>query len=104
MRETDVVLPDGRTLHTYDSAPGSTSEVALAWHHGSPQTGAPLEPVLRAAAERGIRVFSYARPSYGGSSASRGRAVASAAADVAAVADEFGIERFVAMGASGGGP
>ena len=33
-----------------------------------------------------------------------GRDVASAAADVAAVADAFGVERFAAMGASGGAP
>ena len=41
---------------------------------------------------------------YGGSSPRPGRDVASAAADVAAVADAFGVERFAAMGASGGAP
>lgn len=91
-------------LHAYDAAPRGRARLALLWQHGSPQTGAPLAPVLEAAASRGIRVFSYGRPSYGGSSAHAGRDVASAAADSAAVADALGIDRFAAMGASGGGP
>ena len=46
----------------------------------------------------------YARPSYGRSTANPGRTVASAAEDVAAVADALEIDRFAVMGASGGGP
>lgn len=103
MRQIDVALSDGRMLRAYDTGPADSAH-ALAWHHGSPQTGAPLEPVLAAAASRGIRIFSYARPSYGGSSPHPGRDVASAGADAVAVADALGIEHFAAMGASGGGP
>lgn len=102
--ERDVRLGDGRVLHAYDTGPDAAARLVLVWHHGSPQTGAPLEPVLAAAAARGIRVLSYGRPSYGGSSPRPGRDVASSAADVAAVADAFGVDRFAAMGASGGGP
>jgi len=102
---TDVRLDDGRTLRVHDSgAPSGTHALTLVWHHGSPQTGALLEPVLAAAAERGIRLVSYARPSYGGSTPRPGRSVASAAADVARLADALGIGRFAVMGASGGGP
>lgn len=104
MRELDVRLADGSVLHAYDAGASGQSRVALAWHHGSPQTGAPLAPVVEAAAARGIRVFSYARPSYGGSDPRPGRDVASAAEDVAAVADALGVGRFASMGASGGGP
>ncbi|SHG81716.1 Pimeloyl-ACP methyl ester carboxylesterase [Jatrophihabitans endophyticus] len=92
---------DGRTLVAHDG--GGDGPVAV-WHHGSPQTGALLAPVVEAARARGLRVVSYARPSYGGSSPRPGRAVASAAADVAAVADALGIERYAVVGASGGGP
>jgi pimeloyl-ACP methyl ester carboxylesterase len=101
----DLQLSDGRRLVAYDAgSTGAPDELALIWHHGSPQTGALLEPLLAAAAARGIRLVSYARPSYGGSSSNRGRDVASAAADVAQVADALHIDRFAVMGASGGGP
>jgi pimeloyl-ACP methyl ester carboxylesterase len=74
------------------------------WLHSSSQTGAPLEPLLSAAAGRCIRLLSYGRPSYGGSSPHPGRKVASAAADVAQLADAFGVSRFAVIGYSGGGP
>lgn len=97
-------LRDGRTLRTYDSGAEAATGLTLVWHHGSPQTGAPLPPLLAAAAARGIRLLSYGRPSYGGSSPLPGRDVASAAADVAQLADALGVARFAVMGASGGGP
>ncbi len=101
----DLHLTDGRVLRVHDAGPTDGSEsLALLWHHGSPQTGALLEPLLAAAAGRGIRVLSYARPSYGGSSPQRGRTVAVASADVAQLADALGLGRFAVMGHSGGGP
>lgn len=78
----DVPLADGRVLRAYDS--GGSGPVIM-WFHGSPQTGRVLPPVLEAASARGIRMLSYARPSYGGSTPRPGRDVASAAADMAAV-------------------
>ncbi|HEY7736529.1 MAG TPA: alpha/beta fold hydrolase [Candidatus Limnocylindrales bacterium] len=105
MTVREVALADGRRLMAHDAGgTGSTAELVLVWHHGSPQTGELLAPLVDAARERGIRLVSYARPSYGGSSPRRGRDVASAAGDVAAVADALGIDRFAVMGASGGGP
>jgi pimeloyl-ACP methyl ester carboxylesterase len=98
-------LPDGRVLRVHDSGEGRAADAFTAlWHHGSPQTGALLEPLLAAAAERGIRLLSYGRPSYGGSTPLPGRTVASAASDVTQIADAFGIARFGVIGASGGGP
>lgn len=94
----------GGVLHAYDSGAGAAGPFTLVWHHGSPQTGAPLEPVLSAAAARGIRVVSFGRPGYGGSTARPGRDVASASADVVAIADALGLDRLAMMGASGGGP
>jgi pimeloyl-ACP methyl ester carboxylesterase len=98
----DVTLVDGRRLRVHDSGVGPGR--ALLWHHGSPQTGRLLAPVLEAAAARGFRLLSYARPSYGGSTPHPGRSVASAADDVRHIAEAHGIERFATMGASGGGP
>ena len=74
------------------------------WHHGSPQTGALLDPVVSAAAARGLRVVSCARPGYGGSTRLPGRDVAAAASDVAAVVEALSLARVAVMGASGGGP
>jgi pimeloyl-ACP methyl ester carboxylesterase len=111
----DLRTSDGRVLRVYDTGPGgagaaagsahsAATDLTLLWHHGSPQTGALLEPLLSAASERGIRLLSYARPSYGGSSPQPGRTVAAAAGDVAQIADALGIAGFAVMGASGGGP
>jgi pimeloyl-ACP methyl ester carboxylesterase len=103
--QRDVTLTDGRLLRVYDTGDQDAPDaLTVLWHHGSPQTGVLLDPLLSAAAARGIRLLSYARPSYGGSSPDRGRSVASAAADVAQVLVALGIERLAVMGASGGGP
>jgi pimeloyl-ACP methyl ester carboxylesterase len=102
--ERDVQLDDGRTLRAHDTGQDPAATLALLWHHGSPQTGALLEPLVTAAGERGIRLLSYGRPSYGGSTPNPGRDVASAGADVERIADAFGIGQFAVMGASGGGP
>lgn len=103
--ESDLELDDGRTLHCYDTREGGSDDrVAVFWHHGTPNVGAPPEPLFPAAADNGLRWVSYDRPGYGGSSPHPGRDIASAAADVAAVADALGIGRFAVLGHSGGGP
>ncbi|TDQ01557.1 alpha/beta fold hydrolase [Labedaea rhizosphaerae] len=91
-----LTLPDERTLRVYDVGSGPP----VFWHHGSPNTGEPPEPLLDA----GVRWISYNRPGYPGSTRRPGRDVASAAADVAAIADALGLDRFALMGHSGGGP
>ena len=105
MRETDLELGDGRGLHVYDTgADDSDGRPVVFWHHGTPNIGAPPEPLFPVSDRLGIRWVSYDRPGYGGSTPRPGRDIASAAADVAAVADELGIERFAVMGHSGGAP
>jgi pimeloyl-ACP methyl ester carboxylesterase len=99
--QREIQLSDGRVVTAYDGGPAGP--LTVFWHHGSPQTGAPLEPVLAAAARRGIRLLAYGRPGYGASTSAPGRDVASAAQDTAQVADAFEVERFAVMGASGGG-
>lgn len=103
IRETDLELADGRTLHVYDAA-SDGADLAVFWHHGTPNLGAPPEPLLPAAAERGIRWVSHDRPGYGGSTPHPGRNLAAVAPDVSSVADALGIERFAVLGHSGGGP
>jgi pimeloyl-ACP methyl ester carboxylesterase len=101
--ELDVRTADGRTLHVYDRA-GAADGLAVIWHHGTPNVGAPPEPLFTASDRLGIRWIGYDRPGYGGSDPNPGRDVASAATDVGTVADVLGIDRFAVMGHSGGGP
>jgi pimeloyl-ACP methyl ester carboxylesterase len=54
------------------------------------------------AAERGIRLVSFDRPGYGGSTAAP-FGLASIAADAHAIADELAVDRFATLGWSGGG-
>ena len=103
--ETDLELSDGNTLHVYDTGPEEgDDQLAVFWHHGTPNLGAPPEPLFPTAARLNIRWVSYDRPGYGGSSPAPGRTVASAATYVSTVADALDIDRFAAVGHSGGGP
>ena len=97
--ETDVKLADGRTLHAYEArADGDDDRLPIFWHHGTPNIGEPPEPLFGEAARLGLRWVSYDRPGYGGSTVNGGRNVASAASDVAAIADALRIDRFAVMG------
>jgi pimeloyl-ACP methyl ester carboxylesterase len=101
----EVNTPDGRTLLVYDTGDADrATDTALIWHHGTPQTGQPPAPLVPAFDDRGVRCVSYDRPGYGGSAPWQGRDVASAAADVAVIADALGIDKFATIGVSSGGP
>lgn len=105
MTETDLQLSDGRTLHLYDTGTDDTGgQLAVFWHHGTPNIGAPPEPLFDASTRLGIRWVSFDRLGYGGSTTLPGRNVASAAECVSSIADSLGIETFAVMGHSGGGP
>lgn len=105
IRETDLGLGGKRVVHVYDTrAAAADARLTVFWQHGTPNTGAPPEPLFPAAAERGIRWVSYDRPGYGGSTPLEGRNVASATADIARIADALGIGQFAVLGHSGGGP
>ena len=97
-----VVTPDGRTLTVREG--GRPDGMPVLVHAGTPGSSLLYEPHLRDAAERGIRLVAYDRPGYGGSTRLQGRSVADCAADVAAIADALGIDRFCVLGGSGGGP
>lgn len=98
-----LTVSDGRHVRYFDSG-GEPDAPVLVWHHGTPQTGAVIEPIAAAAGARGLRVISCARPGYPGSDPLPSRSVAAAAADVHAVLADLGVERAITAGASGGGP
>lgn len=104
IREIDVDAGNGRVLHAYDTAlSAADTRLPVFWHHGTPNMGSPPEPLFPAAERNGIRWVSYDRPGYGPSTPVRDRDIASAAADVATIADALGIGRFAVFGHSGGG-
>jgi pimeloyl-ACP methyl ester carboxylesterase len=103
MIERDLQIDGGRTLHVYDTAPGDSGRLPVFWQHGTPNLGAPPEPLFAASNRLGLRWVSFDRPGYGGSTIAPGRTISSVADDVARVADALGIDRFAVMGYSGGG-
>ncbi|MBD5784796.1 alpha/beta hydrolase [Cellulosimicrobium terreum] len=108
MVELDLPTPDGRVLHAYDRSPlgadPGDERLVVVWHHGTPNIGPPPAPLFDLSDRLGIRWVGYDRPGYGGSTPHPDRSVASAADDVAAVADALGVGRFAVFGHSGGGP
>src|SRR5687768_9035863 len=43
--ERDIRLPNGRTLHVYDTGTDHDGRLPIIWHHGTPNIGAPPEPL-----------------------------------------------------------
>ncbi len=97
-----VTVSSGRTLAFAEW--GDPDGLPIFSLHGTPGSRLNRHPDDGKVAAIGARVITYDRPGYGGSSRHHGRVVADCVADVAAIADELGIERFAVTGGSGGGP
>jgi len=83
-RDHDLQLADGRVLR-YQIAGTAHGDVVLLLH-GALGSRLVHDSLSAAASDAGIRLVSYDRPGYGGSTPHPGRTVA-AADDVAAIAD-----------------
>lgn len=97
-----VHTPDGRVLAVEDWGDPAGRPVLV--HMGTPNSRLLYGPNVTDAAERGLRLISYDRPGYGGSTPQPGRTVADCAADVRAICAEIGVDRIATWGVSGGGP
>jgi pimeloyl-ACP methyl ester carboxylesterase len=95
-------LPDGRNL-AY-SQWGDAGGSPIIGIHGTPGSRLNRHPNNDTIAATGARVITFDRPGYGASSRQPGRTVVDCVADVAALADHLGIDRFAVTGGSGGGP
>jgi pimeloyl-ACP methyl ester carboxylesterase len=94
--------PDGRTLgYAIWGDPKGFPVLSL---HGTPGCRFNRWPVEEVYAEAGVCWVTHDRAGYGRSDRHHGRNVADEAADVAALADELGFDRFGITGGSGGGP
>ncbi|MDA4127370.1 MAG: alpha/beta hydrolase [Thaumarchaeota archaeon] len=93
---------DGRVLSVVEGGDGRGKPVFVL--HGTPGSRMLYGRHATDASNRGIRLISYDRPGYGGSTPLPGRKVADVAKDVVSIADHLGVERFAVWGISGGGP
>jgi pimeloyl-ACP methyl ester carboxylesterase len=97
-----IQTSDGRTLAIEEAGDPNGRPVLV--HGGTPNSRYLYQPTTIDAAVRGLRLISYDRPGYGGSTPHPGRTVADCAADVRAICAELGIGRLAMWGISGGGP
>jgi pimeloyl-ACP methyl ester carboxylesterase len=97
-----VGVADGRELEVVLLGPDDGVPVFA--HHGTPGTAGLFDALVEVGAERNVRHVTYARPGYGGSTRLPGRSVADCVADVVAIADALGYDRFYSIGGSGGAP
>lgn len=100
MRETEISR-GGRVLRVRDA--GDPGGGVVMYFHGTPGSRLDLSFGEQIAADRGVRLVSFDRPGYGGSTPAP-FGLASIAADAHAVADGLGVARFATLGMSGGGP
>jgi pimeloyl-ACP methyl ester carboxylesterase len=102
VNELFVETTAGRKLRVLDT--GESTGDPVFYLHGTPSSAVPDSRWIADAVRQHIRLISYDRPGYGGSSPLAGRTVAHAAADVAAIADQLKLQRVAVWGISGGGP
>lgn len=101
MKEQAVRPEPGRKLQVREEGDPTGKPVFVL--HGTPGSRLMYGPIVADAAKKGLRLISYDRPGYGGSTPQPGRRVVDTAADVAAIAAALGLERFGVWGHSGGG-
>jgi pimeloyl-ACP methyl ester carboxylesterase len=94
-------LPGGRKIDYFVS--GTIDGFPLVWQHSTPGSHVPV-PCLEALCKaKGIKLITYSRPGYGGSSRDKGRQVVSCVGDVKALNAHLGLRRCLVGGWSGGG-
>lgn len=102
MEEHEVATQDGRVLKVLEDGDRVGRPVLV--HNGMPNSRLLFAADVRSAQRLGIRLISYDRPGYGGSTRRPGRSVADCAEDVRAIARALDIDRLGVWGISGGGP
>jgi pimeloyl-ACP methyl ester carboxylesterase len=102
VQTTIVRTPDDRALCVEMAGDPAGRPVLV--HIGTPNSRHLYGRWIEDAETRGIKLLSYDRPGYGGSTAQPGHSVADGAADVGAIADALDLDRIGVWGVSGGGP
>jgi pimeloyl-ACP methyl ester carboxylesterase len=104
VRDETLTLPDGRVLAYTEVGSTRRDAPVVVYLHGAPTSRLDLAWADDQLASQGVRVVSPDRPGYGGSSPQLDRTLADHPAEVAALADHLGVDRFAVIGLSGGGP
>ncbi len=102
MADATFTTPDGRTIGYVER--GAADGVPVIACHGTPGSRFTRHADPEIYTRHDVRFVPYDRPGYGLSDPQPGRAVADAAADIAALADHLGFDRFAVVGGSGGAP
>ncbi|NYD43273.1 alpha/beta fold hydrolase [Nocardioides panaciterrulae] len=102
----EVTTDDGRVLEVLTG--GDPDGLAWLYHSGSPSAAVPFARFEDAARRQGLRMITYSRPGYGGSSPysweDGAPRVVDDVADSMTILEQLGVEEFVTLGWSGGGP
>src|SRR5579862_2443311 len=98
--EHDIKVGD-RNLRARET--GNPEGPAILYFHGTPGSRLDLTFGDDTVAEAGVRLVTFDRPGYGGSTATP-FGLTAVGRDAVAIADALGIDRFATVGLSGGGP
>jgi pimeloyl-ACP methyl ester carboxylesterase len=101
---TTVIAPDARELEVLTG--GDPDGFPLLFHSGSPSAAVRDATVDRQVAEAGLRLVTYSRPGYGGSTRRQRPEprMVDDVADAVSILDALGVAEFLTLGWSGGGP
>ena len=99
---TTVTTSDGRQLEVMHG--DLADQRVVVSHGGTPQGLADWPWMTELADGAGLGIVTINRPGYGASTPRSGRTVSAAAEDTRAVLDHLGVDEFVSLGVSGGGP
>ena len=100
---TGIVRSAGGSALSY-LVRGDPHGLPIFWCHGTPGCRLSLPVAERDIVDLGARVITYDRPGYARSPRRTGRQVAESALDIAAIADDLGLDSFMIIGRSGGAP
>jgi len=102
MKEGRITLRDGRTLAYAEY--GVPAGKPVFYFHGFPGSRIEASLASSAASDTNVRLIAVDRPGYGRSDFKADRRIIDWTDDVADLADALRIDRFAALGVSGGGP